>query len=151
MKKKVLFHQDNAPYHKSSTTVGKLHELHFELLLHPPFSPDLTPSDYWLFVDLKRMLQRKRFNSKEEVIWNWGVFWGQKQIVLPKRHRIGRKTMESVYHPRRRLCWWIVEFCVKVVVLLVRLGTFWVRCYISESFTYYQYSTKEESILLLSQ
>ena len=30
-KKKVLFHQDNAPYHKSLATMAKLNELSFEL------------------------------------------------------------------------------------------------------------------------
>lgn len=67
-KKKVLFHQDNAPCHKSAKTVVKLNELRFELLPHPPYSPDLAPSDYWLFADFKRMLQGKRFGSNEEVI-----------------------------------------------------------------------------------
>ena len=43
-------------------------ELHFELLPHPPYSPDLAPSDYYLFADMKRMLQGKRFGSNEEVI-----------------------------------------------------------------------------------
>jgi len=28
--KKVLFHQDNAPCHKSNATKAKLHELHFD-------------------------------------------------------------------------------------------------------------------------
>ena len=55
-KKKVLFHQDNALCHKLIATMAKLHELHFELLLHSPCSPDLAPSDYWLFADLKRIL-----------------------------------------------------------------------------------------------
>ncbi|XP_018340261.1 PREDICTED: uncharacterized protein LOC108747353 [Trachymyrmex septentrionalis] len=36
--------------------MAKLHELNFELLPHPPYSPDLAPSDYWLFADLKKML-----------------------------------------------------------------------------------------------
>ena len=67
-KKKVLFHQDNAPCHKSIATMAKLHELRFELLPHPPCFPDLAPSDYYLFADLKRMLQGKRFASNEEVI-----------------------------------------------------------------------------------
>jgi hypothetical protein len=35
-KKTVLFHQDNAPVHKSIKTTAKLHELGYELLLHPP-------------------------------------------------------------------------------------------------------------------
>ena len=29
--------------------MAKLYELHLELLPHPPYFPDLTPSDYWLF------------------------------------------------------------------------------------------------------
>ena len=44
--KKVLFHQENVPCHKSITTMAKVHELHFELLPHPPYSPDLAPSNY---------------------------------------------------------------------------------------------------------
>ncbi|EFN86254.1 hypothetical protein EAI_06637, partial [Harpegnathos saltator] len=42
--------------HKSIVTMAKLHKLNFELLLHPPYSLDLAPSDYWLFADLKKML-----------------------------------------------------------------------------------------------
>ena len=66
-KKKVLFHQNNTPYHKFIATMAKLHELHFELLPHPPYSPDLTPSDNWQFANLKRMHQGKRFDSNEKV------------------------------------------------------------------------------------
>ena len=44
------------------------HELNFELLPHPPYSPDLAPSDYWLFADLKKMLAGKKFRTNEEVI-----------------------------------------------------------------------------------
>ena len=43
-KKKVFFYQNNVPCYKSIATMEKLHELHFELLLHPPYSPDLTPA-----------------------------------------------------------------------------------------------------------
>ena len=53
-KKNLLFYQDNAPCHKSIATMAKLHELHFEWLPHPPSSPDLPPSDYWLFAELKK-------------------------------------------------------------------------------------------------
>ena len=68
LQKKALFHQENASCHKSMKTKVKLNELSFELLLHPPYSPDLALSDYWLFNDLKKMLQGKRFGSNEEVI-----------------------------------------------------------------------------------
>ena len=49
-------------------TMVKLNELSFELLPHPPYSPDLAYSDYWLLADLKKMVQGKRFDSNEEVI-----------------------------------------------------------------------------------
>ena len=67
-KKKVLFNQDNALCHKSMKTRAKLHELDFKLLPHPPYSPDLAPSDFFLFSDLKRMLAGKKFSANREVI-----------------------------------------------------------------------------------
>ena len=67
-KKKVLFHQDNAPCHESMKTIVKLNELSFKLLPHPLYSPDLASSDYWFFADLKKMLRGNRFGSNEEVI-----------------------------------------------------------------------------------
>ena len=41
----------------------KLSEFSVELLPHPPYSSNLSPSDYWLFADLNKMLQGKRFGS----------------------------------------------------------------------------------------
>jgi hypothetical protein len=35
LKKKIVFHQDNAPAHKSVLAMGKLQDLHYELLEHP--------------------------------------------------------------------------------------------------------------------
>ena len=84
-KKKVLFHQDNAPCHKSLATMAKLHELHFELLPHPPYSPDLAPSDYYLFADLKRMLQGKRFGSNEEMIAETEAYFEAKDKSFYKK------------------------------------------------------------------
>ena len=77
-KKKVIFHQDNAPCHKSLATMAKLNELSFELLPHPPYSPDLAPSDHYLFADRKKMLQGKRFYSNEEVITETNAYFEAK-------------------------------------------------------------------------
>lgn len=67
-KKKVIFHHDNAPPHKSVLTMAKINELHYELLEHPPYSPDLAPSDFHLFPHLKKFMRGQRFSSNEEVI-----------------------------------------------------------------------------------
>jgi histone-lysine N-methyltransferase SETMAR len=39
-----------------------------ELFDHPPYSPDLPPSDCHLFTYLKNWLGSQRFNSNEELI-----------------------------------------------------------------------------------
>ena len=67
-RKKILFHQDNAPAHKAVEIMTKLTELKYELLPHTPYSPNLAPCNYYLFPDLKRWLTGKRFYSNGEVI-----------------------------------------------------------------------------------
>lgn len=67
-KKKVLFHHDHAPAHSSAIATAKLVELRYELLPHPPYSPDLAPSDFFLFPNMKKWLGGKRFAANEEVI-----------------------------------------------------------------------------------
>ena len=84
-KKKVLFHQGNASCHKSMKTMVKLNELSFELLPHPLYSPGLAPSDYWLFADLKKMLQGKRIGSNEEVIAETEADFDRKDESLYKK------------------------------------------------------------------
>ena len=67
-KKKVLFHHDNAPAHTSAVATAKLVELRYELLPHPPYSPDLAPCDFFLFPNLKKSLAGRKFASNEEVM-----------------------------------------------------------------------------------
>ena len=64
---------------------AKLHELHFELLLHPPYSPDLAVSNYWLFAEFKRILQAKRFGSNEEVILETEMYFEAKDKLFYKK------------------------------------------------------------------
>lgn len=64
----VLFLQDNAPAHTAHHTLTKIDQIGFELLNHSPYSPDLAPSDYHLFPQLKKHLKGTKFGSNEEVI-----------------------------------------------------------------------------------
>ena len=52
---------------------------------HPPCSPDLAPSDYWLFADLKKMLQGQRFGSNEEVIAETEAYFKSKDESFHKK------------------------------------------------------------------
>lgn len=65
--KKVLFHQDNARPHTSCETMAEIHNCGFELLPHPAYSPDLAPSDFHLFPNLKKHLGGQKFSSNEEI------------------------------------------------------------------------------------
>ena len=38
------------------------------MLPHPPYSPDLAPSDYFLFPKLKKWLSGKRCYANDEII-----------------------------------------------------------------------------------
>ncbi|XP_014471358.1 PREDICTED: histone-lysine N-methyltransferase SETMAR-like [Dinoponera quadriceps] len=64
-RKSVVFHQDNARPYTSLTTRQKLRELGWEILLHPPYSPDLAPNDYHLFRHLQNFLDGTKLASKE--------------------------------------------------------------------------------------
>jgi histone-lysine N-methyltransferase SETMAR len=39
----------------------------FEEINHPPYSPNLAPSDFYLFKDLKKVLRGRRFSGEDEM------------------------------------------------------------------------------------
>jgi len=59
--KGVLFLHDNALAHRALATQKKLTYLDFQCLDHPPYSPDLAPSDYHLFSGLKKTIEKSPF------------------------------------------------------------------------------------------
>ena len=52
-------------------------ELGFQLVPHPPCSPDLAPSDYYLFPNMKKWLAGRRFYSNEEVIAETNAYFAE--------------------------------------------------------------------------
>ena len=48
---------DNAPAHKSATVQEYLKESGLDVLDHPPYSPDLSSCDFWLFQDKRKCWQ----------------------------------------------------------------------------------------------
>ena len=61
----VLLLHNNAPVLKSRVAQAAIRECRFEQLNHPPYSPDLTPSEYCLFRNLKSHLRGTRFRDDE--------------------------------------------------------------------------------------
>lgn len=68
--KDVILQHDNAKPHTAKLTRDKLSALGWEILSHPPYSPDLAPSDYHLFHSMESALAGKHFTNEEDVeVW----------------------------------------------------------------------------------
>ena len=55
--RQILFDHDNGPGHMAKTIRTILQEFHWEILSHPPCSPDLAARDFFLLPKLKKHLQ----------------------------------------------------------------------------------------------
>jgi len=62
----------------SLITQQKLLELGWDVLLHPPYSPDLTFSDFHLFRSLQNSFNGKSFNSLVEIKNHLEKFFAEK-------------------------------------------------------------------------
>ncbi len=56
-----FYMQDNARPHTSNLTKRRFAELGYDLIVMPPYSPDLTPADFWFFPCLKSELVGQKF------------------------------------------------------------------------------------------
>ncbi|GFU05368.1 histone-lysine N-methyltransferase SETMAR [Trichonephila clavipes] len=64
--KGVRFHHDNARPHTANRTTALVERFGWEMVSHPPYSPDLAPSDFHLFPELKKNLGGTQFQTDEE-------------------------------------------------------------------------------------
>jgi histone-lysine N-methyltransferase SETMAR len=62
----VLLHY-NAKPHVAKVTRETIIRLGWETLVHPPYSPDIAPSDYHLFHSLDNHLQGRQFRTPDDV------------------------------------------------------------------------------------
>ena len=60
----ILLQQDHAPPHQSRVAQADVRDLGYSLVVHPPYSPDFAPSDFFLFPKLKSQLRDRRFETR---------------------------------------------------------------------------------------
>ncbi|UYV84423.1 hypothetical protein LAZ67_X002121 [Cordylochernes scorpioides] len=68
LSRKIVYHQDNAPSHRSLQAMATIYDSGFKLLPYAPYSPHIAPSDFNLFLNLKKSLSGIHFTSDEVVI-----------------------------------------------------------------------------------
>ena len=103
----LIFHHDNAPPHRSRLTRDLIsQELKWKQLQHPAYSPDLAPSDYWLFRSMKTFLRNKRFKNDDELENAIGQYLASKMgtdffergiMKLPSRWRLVVKNKGNYF------------------------------------------------------
>ena len=71
---KVIFQHDNARPHVAKVVKETLEALNWDVLPHPPYSPDIAASDYHLFRLMAHGLAEQQFTSYEEAK-NWVDSW----------------------------------------------------------------------------
>lgn len=82
---KVHLLHDNARPHVASITRQLLEEFGWTTVPHPPYSPDLAPSDYHLFRGLKTFLRDQRFRDFDHVENAIAEFFGQQPAKFWER------------------------------------------------------------------
>jgi histone-lysine N-methyltransferase SETMAR len=81
----ILLH-DNARPHVGKVTQKKLSELRIEVLPHPAYSPDLSPTDYHMFKHLDNFLRDKKFTDQRAVE---KAFFDFINAQTPEFYRVG--------------------------------------------------------------
>ena len=64
--------------HPSMTTLQKIRDIGWERLEHPPYSPDHSQSDYYLFRSMEHWLRGKKFTTIEEMRESLTEFFASK-------------------------------------------------------------------------
>ena len=68
LSKGILLQQDNARVNTCKIAMDAIERNGYELIPLPAYSPDLAPSDYFLFPNLKKDIRGRHFRSNEEVV-----------------------------------------------------------------------------------
>jgi histone-lysine N-methyltransferase SETMAR len=73
-----VFLHDNARPHVATSAVETLTSIGRDVLPHPPYSPDLAPSDYHLFRSLKSHFSGTRHVDQESLVTHLTKFFASK-------------------------------------------------------------------------
>ena len=84
----LLLHHDNASVHTAAVTLDFLAASDAQLVTHPPSSPDLPPSHWFLLPSVKRQLKGKQFqNVADARTFFEGVIFGHTPVNVVGCHK----------------------------------------------------------------
>lgn len=95
--RKLHLHLDNSRIHNSKISLKKTIEFGFKRTPQPPYSPDIAPSDFFLFGYVKGKLRGCIFTSVDEL----------QEKILEILHSIDHKILKSVFDEWIDRCNWV--------------------------------------------
>lgn len=132
-RRQVLFHQDNA--------------WGYDLLFHPPYSPDLAPGDLFLFLNWKKYFSEKWFGCNNEIIVNTNAYLEDLETYYNFEGSKKGETLEEVYGG---ILWVRKPFSSQKIMFFSTNHTFvppyYIYCFWLMLPVYYEYTTFRFSI-----
>ncbi|EFN76169.1 Histone-lysine N-methyltransferase SETMAR, partial [Harpegnathos saltator] len=95
---KVILLHDNAPSHTRKLVKERIDAFNWEILSHAAYSPDLVPSDYYLFASMVHALAEQRFTSYENVRKWLGDWFASKEQQFFRRgiHKLSDRWEQCI-------------------------------------------------------
>jgi histone-lysine N-methyltransferase SETMAR len=63
-----FLYMDDSKCHNAKKITGKLQQKHITRAPHPPYSPDLSPCDFWFFGMVREKINDREFDSAQEIL-----------------------------------------------------------------------------------
>jgi histone-lysine N-methyltransferase SETMAR len=79
----MMIHLDNCKVHNSARTTLQFEDFQVTRLPHPPYSPDISPCDFWFFGWSKEQMRGHKFQGADQVrsfYWIYGKIWIKMQL-----------------------------------------------------------------------
>ena len=92
--KTMKIHMDNCRVHNALETSRAIGRMKIERLVQPPYSPDLSPCDFWFFGRAKTALQNRRFANADEVIEALTNLWDS--VTFEELHSVFLNWIERL-------------------------------------------------------
>lgn len=92
-------HMDNSKCHNGSKVTQFLADKKINRIPHPPYSPDMSPCDFWFFGRSKKLLEDVEITDSEMLVDKLIDIW----------NGISFEEIQAVYREWEKRCIWIIE------------------------------------------
>lgn len=98
-RRKIWLHLDNSRVHNSIESMKKTAEFGFKRAPQPAFSPDIAPTDFFLWGDIKEKLKGSKFDDKDQLF----------EAITEISNKISREIKLNVFQHWIKRCEYVIK------------------------------------------